>query len=38
MQLCPHSPEYYQDGFLHPNDMGFAIYAQNLIRLMLPHM
>lgn len=38
MQLCPHSPEYFEDGYLHPNDMGFAIYTQNLIRLMLPHM
>lgn len=38
MALCPHSPEYYTDGSVHPNDLGFAIYTQNLIRLMLPHM
>lgn len=30
--LVPHRKEYYEDLRLHPNDMGFALYAQNLIK------
>lgn len=29
--LVPHMTEYYTDG-LHPNDLGFALYGQNLVR------
>jgi len=29
-KLVPHLPEFFEDGFLHPNDIGFGIYAQNL--------
>lgn len=29
--LTPHFPGFYADSRLHPNDLGFAIYAQNLI-------
>ena len=29
--MVPHMPEFYDDGFLHPNDIGFGIYAQNLM-------
>lgn len=32
--LVPHSPEFFDDGFLHPNDIGFGIYAQNLAKSM----
>ena len=32
--MVPHSPEFFDDGFLHPNDIGFGIYAQNLMRCM----
>ncbi len=27
----PHSPEFYSDKYLHPNDLGFADYARGLI-------
>ena len=30
--LVPHHSDYYADKFLHPNDLGFAVYAQNLIK------
>ena len=29
--LVPHLPEFFSDLRLHPNDIGFAIYAQNLL-------
>ncbi len=32
--LVPHMPFYLNDGFLHPNDLGFSLYAQNLIRFL----
>lgn len=31
-KLVPHRIEYFADGFLHPNDLGFALFAQNLIK------
>ena len=34
-ELTPHWPEFYSDGFLHPNSTGFGIYTQNLIAKML---
>ncbi len=34
--LVPHLPEFFSDGYLHPNDMGFCLYAQNLQRLLRP--
>ena len=30
--LVPHLPEFFSDLRLHPNDIGFALYAQNLLR------
>lgn len=33
--LVPHMNEYYTDG-LHPNDLGFALYGQNLVRQIQP--
>lgn len=30
--LVPHMTEYFQDGYLHPNDLGFALYGENLLR------
>ena len=30
--LVPHLPEFFSDRRLHPNDIGFAIYAQNLLK------
>ena len=32
--MVPHSPEFFDDGFLHPNDIGFGIYSQNLAMYM----
>ncbi|MBE6596628.1 MAG: SGNH/GDSL hydrolase family protein [Ruminococcaceae bacterium] len=28
--LTPHYPEFYSDKFLHPNDLGFCVYADRL--------
>ncbi len=28
--LVPHLPEFYADGYLHPNDLGFADYGANV--------
>ena len=33
-ELTPHLPEFYSDGYLHPNDLGFTFYAKNLARMM----
>ena len=30
--LVPHLPEFFSDGRLHPNDLGFGVLAQNLQR------
>ena len=30
--LVPHRPEFFSDGRLHPNDLGFGVFAQNLQR------
>ena len=30
--LVPHLPEFFADKFLHPNDLGFGIYAENLYK------
>lgn len=30
--LVPHLPEFFSDSVLHPNDLGFSLYARNLIR------
>ena len=35
--LVPHMNEYYTDG-LHPNDLGFALYGQNLVRQIQPYL
>jgi hypothetical protein len=35
--LVPHMNEYYTDG-LHPNDLGFALYGQNLVRQLQPYL
>ena len=31
LSLVPHDPALYADGWLHPNDEGFAFYAERLI-------
>lgn len=30
--FIPHLPAFFGDGFLHPNDLGFGIYAESLYR------
>lgn len=34
LALVPPIPEFFADEYLHPNDMGFSLYALNLIREM----
>lgn len=31
-ELTPHTEDFYADGYLHPNDLGFSIYAERLAR------
>ena len=33
--LVPHDEKYFADGYLHPNDAGFKIYAENLEKAIL---
>ena len=30
IDFVPHFPEFYDDGYLHPNDMGYMEYAKHL--------
>ena len=32
--MVPHSPDYFNDGYLHPNDIGFSYYSENLIKFL----
>ncbi len=32
MTLTPHLPAFYSDLYLHPNDLGFMVYAENLAK------
>ncbi len=32
LSLVPPIPEFFQDGVLHPNDIGYSLYAENLIK------
>ena len=34
MSLMPHLSTFMKDGYLHPNDMGFGVYAENLIKAL----
>jgi lysophospholipase L1-like esterase len=34
LELVPPSPEYFRDEYLHPNDLGFCLYAQGVIKQM----
>lgn len=36
--LVPHTKDFFADGRLHPNDLGFGVYAANLYREMIPHL
>lgn len=38
LTMVPHRLEYYADKGTHPNDLGFAVYAQNLIKALSPHL
>ena len=37
LELVPPIPEFYQDGYLHPGDLGFAQYTQNLLRKIVKY-
>ena len=32
--LLPHETRLFSDGYLHPNDIGFRLYAQRLIEII----
>ena len=34
MTLGPHITEFFRDAHLHPNDLGFGLYAENLIKAL----
>ena len=34
LSLVPPIPEFFADEYLHPNDLGFGVYAENLIRAL----
>jgi len=34
LTLVPPSPEFFADEYLHPNDAGFGIYADNLTKAL----
>jgi hypothetical protein len=36
--LVPHHPEFYADAYLHPNDLGFAAYAEHLSQEIKKHL
>lgn len=36
--LVPHAKDFFADGRLHPNDLGFSVYAANLYRELIPHL
>lgn len=36
--LVPHMPFYFKDGYLHPNDLGFSYYAENLIKFLTKYL
>ena len=36
--LVPHVPFYLNDGYLHPSDLGFSVYSENLIKFLLQYL
>ncbi len=34
LDLVPPRPEFFADTYLHPNDLGFGVYAENLIKFI----
>lgn len=38
LDLVPPIPEFFGDAFLHPNDEGFSLYAENLIIALEKHL
>lgn len=36
--MVPHNIEYFSDNRLHPNNLGFSVYASNLYRAIIPHL
>ena len=37
-RFIPRLPEFYSDGILHPNDLGFGVYAERLYKEILTHL
>ena len=38
LTLVPPIPEFFADGYLHPNMEGFSVYAENLIKALSAHL
>lgn len=38
MPLVPHCSGFYSDRYLHPNDLGFCVYAKNLYAEIIKHL
>ena len=38
LSLVPPNPEFFADGYIHPNDLGFGLYAENLIKVLNTHL
>ena len=37
-RMVPHCPDFLSDGYLHPNDLGFSLYAENLFAEIKRHL
>ena len=35
LKLVPPLDDFYADRYLHPNDLGFGLYAENLIKELI---
>jgi hypothetical protein len=35
VNLTPHLEEFFSDKYLHPNDLGFSVYTENLYNEIL---
>lgn len=38
LELLPPEPRFYADTYLHPNMLGFGVYAENVIRFIQKHL
>ena len=38
LSFVPHLPDFFSDGYLHPNDLGFGCYAKALLSDLKKHL